>query len=175
MRAHREELRRFGVVSLILFGSVARDQAGPQSDVDLLGELKRPTGYFTLVRLQEHLEHLLNARVDLLPLVPSTRRFGSESPTSPSIPPNRWHDRVRDMLAAARMIAQYTEGLAFSDFAADPKTIDAVVRNLSIIGEAARHIPDSVQALSPSIPWTAIRGMRHRIVHEYAQVDVAIV
>ena len=56
------------------------------------------------------------------------------------------------MLAAARKIAQYTAGLAFTDFAAAPKTIDAVVRNLSIVGEAARHIPDSVQALSPSIP-----------------------
>jgi len=91
------------------------------------------------------------------------------------VPPNRWHDRVRDMLAAARKISQYTAGLVLSDFAADPKTIDAVVRNLSIIGEAARHVPDSVQALSPSIPWGAIRGMRHRIIHEYAQVDVAIV
>ncbi len=66
LRVHREELRRFGVVSLILFGSVARDQAGPESDVDFLVELKRPAGYFTLVRLQEHLEHLLKARVDLL-------------------------------------------------------------------------------------------------------------
>lgn len=79
------------------------------------------------------------------------------------------------MVAAARKIEQYTAGLAFGDFAADPKTIDAVVRNLSIIGEAARHIPDSVEALDPSIPWAAIRGMRHRIIHEYAQVDVVIV
>ena len=51
------------------------------------------------------------------------------------------------MLAAAQKIAQYTAGLAFSDFAADPKTIDAVVRNLSTIGEAARHIPESVDPL----------------------------
>lgn len=79
------------------------------------------------------------------------------------------------MLAAAHKIAQYTAGLAFSDFAADPKTIDAVVRNLSVIGEAACHIPDTVHAMSPSIPWVAIRGMRHRIIHEYAQVDVAVV
>ncbi len=79
------------------------------------------------------------------------------------------------MLAAARKIEQYTVGLASGDFAADPKTIDAVVRNLSIIGEAARHVPDSVQALAPSIPRAAIRGMRHRIIHEYAQVDVAVV
>jgi uncharacterized protein with HEPN domain len=79
------------------------------------------------------------------------------------------------MLVAARKIEQYTATLTFNDFAADPKTIDAVVRNLSIIGEATRHIPDSVQALAPSVPWAAIRGMRHRIIHEYAQVDVAVV
>jgi uncharacterized protein len=66
LRAQREELRRFGVVSLILFGSVARDQAGPQSDVDLLVELQRPAGYFAVVRLQEYLEQLLKARVDLI-------------------------------------------------------------------------------------------------------------
>jgi predicted nucleotidyltransferase len=66
LRAHREELRRLGVVRLILFGSVVRDEAGPQSDVDLLVELRRPAGYFTVVRLQEHLEHILKARVDLL-------------------------------------------------------------------------------------------------------------
>lgn len=66
VRAHREELRRFGVVSLTLFGSVACDQAGPQSEVDLLGELKRPAGYFAIVRVQEYLEQLLKARVDLL-------------------------------------------------------------------------------------------------------------
>lgn len=66
LRAHRDDLQRFGVVNLTLFGSVARDQAGPQSDVDLLVELRRPAGYFTLARLQEYLEHLLGARVDLL-------------------------------------------------------------------------------------------------------------
>jgi len=70
------------------------------------------------------------------------------------------------MLAAARKIERYTAGLVFSDFAAETKTIDAVVRNPSIMGEAVRHIPDSVHALAPSIPWAAIRGMRHRIIHE---------
>lgn len=66
LRAHRDDLQGFGVVTLTLFGSVARDQAGPRSDIDLLVELKRPAGYLTLARLEEYLEHLLNARVDLV-------------------------------------------------------------------------------------------------------------
>ena len=66
LREHREELgRKFGVQSLILFGSVARDQARSTSDVDLLVEFNRPTGYFGLVRLQLFLEQLLGCTVDL--------------------------------------------------------------------------------------------------------------
>ena len=91
------------------------------------------------------------------------------------MPPARRQDRVRDMLMAARKIQQYTSGLSFADFANDPRTINAGVRNLSIIGEAARHIPDQVQVVAPSVPWHAIRGMRRRIIHEYAHVDAAVV
>lgn len=64
--AHEEELRkRFGVASLALFGSVARDEATEASDVDLLVEFDRPTGYFGLIALQEHLEQLLGSKVDV--------------------------------------------------------------------------------------------------------------
>jgi uncharacterized protein len=66
LREHREKLaREFGVQSLMLFGSVARDEARSTSDVDLLVELNRPTGYFGLVRLQLFLEQLLGNTVDL--------------------------------------------------------------------------------------------------------------
>ena len=66
LRDHREELARaFGVRSLALFGSVARDQATPASDVDVLVEFDRPTGLFGLLRLQERLEKLLGRRVDV--------------------------------------------------------------------------------------------------------------
>jgi hypothetical protein len=57
--------RDYHVKSLALFGSVARDEAGPKSDVDLLVEFDRPTGYFGLVRLQLFLEQLLGCQVDL--------------------------------------------------------------------------------------------------------------
>jgi len=55
----------FGVKSLQLFGSVARDEASSTSDVDLLVEFNRPTGYFGLFALQDYLEELLGCSVDL--------------------------------------------------------------------------------------------------------------
>jgi predicted nucleotidyltransferase len=66
IRNHRAELLDFGVSSLAVFGSVARDTAGPASDVDILVEFKAPVGLFTFVRLQQHLEALLGSRVDLV-------------------------------------------------------------------------------------------------------------
>ena len=65
LAAHREELQRYRVRSLALFGSVARDEAGPDSDVDILVEFERPIGYFLFFDLKDHLEHLLGSRVDL--------------------------------------------------------------------------------------------------------------
>jgi uncharacterized protein len=56
---------RYGVRSLSLFGSVARDEAVPASDVDLLVEFDRPVGYFGFFALQDHLESLLGCKVDL--------------------------------------------------------------------------------------------------------------
>jgi hypothetical protein len=62
----RDELAsKYGVKSLTLFGSVARDEAAAGSDVDLLVEFDRPTGYFGLFALQDHLESLLGCPVDL--------------------------------------------------------------------------------------------------------------
>jgi uncharacterized protein len=66
LSAHENDLRdHFGVRSLSLFGSVARDEATAASDVDLLVEFNRPTGYFGLIALQEHLERLFGCKVDL--------------------------------------------------------------------------------------------------------------
>ena len=62
---HREALRALGVGALYLFGSVARDDAGPDSDVDLLVELSEPMGLFGFVRIQLFLEKILEHRVDL--------------------------------------------------------------------------------------------------------------
>lgn len=66
LRSLQEDLHaRFGVKSLSLYGSAARDQATEASDIDLLVEFDRPTGLFGLIELQEHLEKLLGRKVDL--------------------------------------------------------------------------------------------------------------
>ncbi|PSB18329.1 nucleotidyltransferase [Phormidesmis priestleyi ULC007] len=62
---HQNTLKDFGVKSLILFGSVARDEARIDSDVDLLVEFDRPIGLFTFVRLKRYLEEILESSVDL--------------------------------------------------------------------------------------------------------------
>ena len=62
---HQSTLKTFGVKSLILFGSVARDEARTDSDVDLLVEFERPIGLFAFVRLKRYLEEILDSSVDL--------------------------------------------------------------------------------------------------------------
>jgi len=66
LRAHQSEFtRRYHVKTLSLFGSVARDEAGAESDVDLLVEFSQPVGLFQFIEFQQHLEALLGGRVDL--------------------------------------------------------------------------------------------------------------
>jgi uncharacterized protein with HEPN domain len=60
-------------------------------------------------------------------------------------------------------------------FLSDEKTIDAVARNLEIIGEAVRQLSDDFKNAHPDIPWNQIGGMRNRIVHEYFRLDLEIV
>jgi hypothetical protein len=66
LREHRPELDQFGVASLALFGSVARDEAQSDSDVDLLVEFDQPVGLFKFIGLQIYLQQLLGRRVDLV-------------------------------------------------------------------------------------------------------------
>ncbi len=67
LRAHAEDLRSsFGVSSLSLFGSTVRDEAGPESDVDVLVEFEKTTDLFEFVRLQMHLEAIFGRKVDLV-------------------------------------------------------------------------------------------------------------
>lgn len=65
LTAHQDKLKDFGVKSLAIFGSVARDEARLDSDVDLLVEFEKPVGLFTFMRLQRYLEGILGRSVDL--------------------------------------------------------------------------------------------------------------
>jgi hypothetical protein len=63
-------------------------------------------------------------------------------------------------------VLQYTES-GREDFFADPMTQDAVVRNLEIVGEAAKRVSPSLQARAPAVPWREMAGMRDKLVHDY--------
>jgi uncharacterized protein with HEPN domain len=85
-----------------------------------------------------------------------------------------WRFRVRDILAALRAIADYTDGMTFDEFVADRRTMDAVIRNLMTMGESIRWIPEPILEAHPAVPWRTLRGMRNVVVHEYFGIDDAI-
>ena len=82
---------------------------------------------------------------------------------------------LEDMLQAAQKIKLYTKNLNFDSFLLDDKTMDAVVRNFEVIGEAANRIDPDFRDLNPEIEWKRIRGLRNRIVHDYFGIDYEIV
>jgi uncharacterized protein with HEPN domain len=91
------------------------------------------------------------------------------------MPRREWEFRVEDILQALDKIAHYTAGLDRAAFCADEKTIDAVLRNLEIIGEAAANISVEIQSRHADLPWHRMRGLRNLIAHEYFGVDLNII
>lgn len=82
---------------------------------------------------------------------------------------------LEDILESAEKIITYTHNLSYDDFVADSKTIDAVVRNFEIIGEAASRLPDIFKDNHVEIDWHKLRGLRNRIVHHYFGIDFSII
>jgi len=82
---------------------------------------------------------------------------------------------IEDMLSAIRKIERYMAGLEREGFLQDEKTIDSVVRNLEILGEAARQLPEDFTSRYPNVPWRQIAGLRNRIVHDYFDLDLEII
>lgn len=80
-----------------------------------------------------------------------------------------------DMLESALKIKRYVEGMDYESFISDEKTVDAVVRNFEIIGEAANRIDPDFKIRYPELEWKRIRGFRNRIIHEYFGIDFEIV
>lgn len=86
-----------------------------------------------------------------------------------------WRLRIEDILESIARIRQYTSQHSADSFSGDQLVVDAVVRNLEIIGEAASYVPTEVQQQHPEVPWIEMKGMRNLLAHEYFGVSTAIV
>lgn len=82
---------------------------------------------------------------------------------------------LEDILQAARRILDYTQGMDAASIAEDSRTFDAIVRNLIVIGEAAKRVPEDSRRRASGIEWRKLCGLRDVLVHDYQEIDVAIV
>lgn len=83
--------------------------------------------------------------------------------------------RLEHIATAIARARRYAGAGGREAFLADPKTQDAVIRNLEIVGEAASRMSAALQSEHPDLPWEQMRGLRNRLVHAYFEVDLGIV
>lgn len=82
---------------------------------------------------------------------------------------------LKDILHSIERILEYVGSQSYEEFIQDQKTLDAVLRNLEIIGEAVHKLPETITAAHPDVPWAHIRGFCNVVVHTYWSVDTEIV
>lgn len=82
---------------------------------------------------------------------------------------------IEDIQEAIRKIKTYTQGYDQKAFLKDTKTIDAVIRNLEIIGEAIKKVPENIRQKYNHVEWQKIAGLRDILIHEYFGVDSEII
>ena len=82
---------------------------------------------------------------------------------------------LEDILDAISKIERYTKDLSFDDFKEDDVIIDATIRNLEIIGESTKNIPETVRKKYPDIEWKKMAGLRDILIHAYFGADIETV
>ena len=82
---------------------------------------------------------------------------------------------LHDILDACAKIGDYVRGVIKEELRTDSMRLDAVVRNLEMIGEAARQLPEAVRDALPDQPWSRIIGMRNILAHVYFALDLDII
>lgn len=82
---------------------------------------------------------------------------------------------IEDIIQAIDNIQTYTEGLTYQDFEGDKKTIDAVIRNFEVIGEATKQMPLVIRQKYSKVPWREMAGMRDKLIHGYFGVQLDVV
>ncbi len=158
-------IRRYGVRSLGLFGSGARGAAREDSDLDFVVEFETKS-FDAYMDLKAFLERLFGCPVDLV-LREAIKPRLRETILKEALHPRDFRVHLEDILGAIGKIKRYTTGLSKEGFAGDDKTLDAVVRNLEVIGEAVKQLPTDLRSQEPGIDWQKIAGLRDILIHRY--------
>ena len=159
----RRLLHNHGVKRLSIFGSVGRDEATSQSDIDLIVDYFVKPDLLEFIALQHALSDALGIPVDLT--------------TQDSLRPELKSDILAEAIdaEATGWIGTVLERYDLAKLRKDRKTIDAVLRNFEILGEASARVPPDMQAFVPDIDWRGIRDFRNVIAHFYRGVDLELV
>lgn len=155
-------LRRYGVKKMGLFGSYVKGWQKEDSDIDILVEVEG-ISLLDFVALELKLSEILGRKIDLV----------SIKALKPYIKPYilkevEYIEGLQTLPAgyngSNKKITKYTDEEDFETFIKDDKTVDAVIRNLEIIGEAVKNIPEEVKEEYPDIRWKDIAGMRDKLI-----------
>ena len=79
---------------------------------------------------------------------------------------------LEDIIGSLSKINRYIEGMKYSDLVKDEKTVDALIRNLEVIGEAVKNIPDVIREKYPEVEWKEAAALRDVLIHDYFGVDL---
>jgi len=82
------------------------------------------------------------------------------------------HELVTDMLRCIEKITRYTAGLSRDSILNDDKTVDALIRNVELLGEIANQLGPELWECYPTIPWREMIGMRNKLIHDYVGVNI---
>jgi uncharacterized protein with HEPN domain len=82
---------------------------------------------------------------------------------------------LEDIILSMQRVVEYVQGQDFQRFKQDYKTVDAVVRNFEVIGEASKNLSDATKDKYPHVPWKEMYRLRNRISHEYFGIDYEII
>jgi uncharacterized protein with HEPN domain/predicted nucleotidyltransferase len=189
LREHESEIRARGVTRLALFGSTARDQARPDSDVDLLvdydGQGRSALDFFGL---EEFFSELLGAEAEVAqrdqlkrflkePILAEALEIFPNTATPPYYPngvpvakrsPRQALEDIKDAVLA---IEEFSVAKTYDDFLGIRMLRQAIERNVEIISEAARKLPAELTDAHPEVAWKKIRGIGNILRHAYPDVE----
>jgi uncharacterized protein with HEPN domain len=82
---------------------------------------------------------------------------------------------IKDILENMRDAEGFIQGMSYEQFAADKRTVNAVLRSIEVVGEAAKKVPEDIRTEYPQLPWKEMAGMRDKVIHFYFGVDKEVV